>query len=110
MILDELVSHDVEESFLREEVHTRAVGTVLQVKKINPKVHIEFPRTFGTCAEKIWGYKRLFYLVEQLRSNQYDCENAGHEEKILILWDLLMGPDRLDARVSNRWQDIGFQV
>ncbi|XP_055644862.1 ELMO domain-containing protein 2 [Toxorhynchites rutilus septentrionalis] len=109
MILDQLVSHDVEESFLREEVHTRAVGTVLQVKKINPKVHIEFPRTFGTCAEKIWGFKRLFYLVEQLRSDQYDCENADHERKLLSLWTLLMGPDKLEARVSNQWQDIGFQ-
>lgn len=110
LILNELVNHEVDESFLIEEIHTRAVGTVLQVKKINPKVHVEFPRTFGICAEKIWGYKRLFCLVEQLRSTQYDCEDAEHERKLLSLWAMLMGAEeKLSQRISNQWQDIGFQ-
>lgn len=110
MILDELVNHGVDEFFLKEEIHTRAVGTVLRVKKINPKVHVDFPRSFGLCAEKIWGFKRLFCLVEELRSTQYDCENAEHERKLLGLWKLLMGSEEtLEGRVSNQWQTIGFQ-
>lgn len=111
VILNELVNRDVDEYFLMEEIHTRAIGTVLQVKKINPKVHIDFPRTFGVCAEKIWSYKRLVCLVEQLRSTQYDSENPEHEKKLLTLWKLLMGDDEpLENRISNQWQDIGFQV
>lgn len=110
LILNELVSRDVDEYFLLEEVHTRAVGTVLQVKKINPKVHVDFPRSFGVCAEKIWSYKRLFCLVEQLRSTQYDAENPEHEQKLLTLWKLLVGDEEhLENRISNQWQDIGFQ-
>lgn len=111
MILNELVSHEVDETFLKDEIHGRAIATVLQVKKINPKVHVDFPRSFGTCAEKIWGYKRLFWLVEQLRSTQYDCENDEHERKLLCLWKLLAGPEEsLEGRVTNQWQSIGFQV
>ncbi|KAL1399868.1 hypothetical protein pipiens_007885 [Culex pipiens pipiens] len=110
MILNELVSHEVDETFLKDEIHGRAIATVLQVKKINPKVHVDFPRSFGTCAEKIWGYKRLFWLVEQLRSTQYDCENDEHERKLLCLWKLLAGPEEsLEGRVTNQWQSIGFQ-
>ncbi|XP_055607541.1 ELMO domain-containing protein 2 [Uranotaenia lowii] len=109
LILNELVTCQVEEHFLQEEITTRAVGTVLHVKKINPKVHVDFPRTFGTCAEKIWGYKRLFHLVEELRSTQYDCENADHEEKLLKLWGMLKGDVQLEGRITNQWQDIGFQ-
>ncbi|XP_055541793.1 ELMO domain-containing protein 2 isoform X2 [Wyeomyia smithii] len=93
----------------REEIQTRAVGTILQVKKINSKVHVDFPRTFGACAEKIWRYKRLCWLVEQRRSTQYDCNDAGHEAKLISLWKLLMGEDKLKNRVSEQWQDIGFQ-
>lgn len=110
MILNELVCQEVEEFFLQEEIQTRAIGTVLQVKKINPKVHVDFPRTFGICADKIWGYKRLCWLVEQHRSTQYDCNDAEHEAKLISLWKLLMGEeDILKNRVSDQWQDIGFQ-
>lgn len=111
VILNELVNRDVDEYFLLEEIHNRAVGTVLQVKKINPKVHVDFPRSFGVCAEKIWSYKRLFCLVEQLRSTQYDSENPEHEHKLLTLWKLLVGEEeQLENRISNQWQTIGFQV
>ncbi|XP_053695273.1 ELMO domain-containing protein 2 [Sabethes cyaneus] len=110
MILNELVCQEVEEFFLREEIQTRAIGTVLQVKKINPKVHVDFPRTFGVCAEKIWSYKRLCWLVEQHRSTPYDCNDAEHETKLISLWKMLMGEEnKLKGRVSDQWQDIGFQ-
>lgn len=110
VILNELVNRNVDEHFLLEEIQTRAIWTVLQVKKINSRVHVDFPRTFGTCATKIWSYKRLFCLVEQLRSTQYDAENEEHEHKLLRLWELLMGDEeKLENRISNQWQNIGFQ-
>uniref|UniRef100_A0A182VYW3 ELMO domain-containing protein n=1 Tax=Anopheles minimus TaxID=112268 RepID=A0A182VYW3_9DIPT len=109
-ILNELVSNDVEETFLRREIQTRAIGTVLQVKKINPKVHIDFPRSFGSCAERIWGYKRLYFMVEKLRATQYDREEPEHEAKLLLLWKLLVGDEMvLTGRITDQWQHIGFQ-
>lgn len=110
-ILNELVANDVEDTFLRREIQTRAVGTVLQVKKINPKVHIDFPRSFGTCAERIWGYKRLYFMVEKLRATQYDSEEPEHEAKLMMLWKLLVGDEmQLTGRITDQWQHIGFQV
>lgn len=41
-----------------------AVSTVLVVKRINPKIHFQFVKSFGVCVEQIWGYKQVgAYLI-----------------------------------------------
>jgi ELMO domain-containing protein len=105
----------VETSFMIEidykhDVTDVAVNTVLSVKRINPKIHHRFPQNFGNTIDKIWGYKRLNYLVEDLRRTPYDCSNLEHESKLLELWRLLMPDVELENRISKQWQDIGFQV
>lgn len=92
-----------------QAVITEAVVTVLKVKKINPKIHPQFVQSFGKCVEHIWGYKQLLLDVEQMRTTVYDSENIEHEKKLLYLWEQLMPDEKLTARVTKQWQDIGFQ-
>jgi ELMO domain-containing protein len=101
-ITDQVFKHDITEV---------AVKTVLEVKKISPKIHPNFPRGFGGCVEKIWNYKLLNHAIEELRSTPYDSCNFEHEAKLLELWKVLNpdGPE-LEDRISKQWQDIGFQV
>lgn len=92
------------------DVMERAPLTVMQIKNIKPAVHPDFERLFGTCSEQIWGYKRLFCLVESLRTTPFDSDNPDHERKLLKLWDILMPHTKLQNRITKQWQDIGFQV
>lgn len=106
-ILDECVEHCSDEEF--RDFIDRAVGTVMRAKKIKPKLHPDFARLFGRCLEQIWGYRRLFFTVEAMRTTQYDSDNLDHEKKLLQLWRLLMPNDRLETRITKQWQEIGFQ-
>lgn len=47
--------------------------------------------------------------ISALRKEQFDSENTSHEGKLLELWDNLMPTQRLEARITKQWQDIGFQ-
>ncbi|XP_052866186.1 ELMO domain-containing protein 2 [Anopheles cruzii] len=108
--LDDLVATDEDDETLRRHVQRRSVSCVLQAKKINPKVHVDFARSFDACTQKIWGYKRLYFTVERLRATQYDSEEPEHEVKLLALWKLLVGDEmELTGRISDQWQHIGFQ-
>ncbi|KAJ9585830.1 hypothetical protein L9F63_020532 [Diploptera punctata] len=93
----------------QENVIQYAVHTVLRVKKINPKFHPQFGKSFAKCIEHIWGYRQLIQEVELLRTTQYDADNEDHEAKLMMLWNLLMPSVKLEARVTKQWQDIGFQ-
>ena len=111
--LDDLMKSptNVNDLHLRRDIQIKAVNTVLSVKKINPKVHVDFPKALGVCCDKIWGYKRLIFVVESFRTTAYNCTDLEHEEKLYALWDCLMGDEaKLEGRVTKQWQDIGFQV
>lgn len=86
-----------------------AVDTVLLVKKINPRIHYQFVKSFGKCIEQIWGYRQLLSDVENLRKTNFDCCNADHESKLVQLWENLMPHEELEGRITKQWQDIGFQ-
>ncbi|KAK9692462.1 Aldehyde dehydrogenase family [Popillia japonica] len=91
------------------EILRGAVNTVLLVKKINPKVHFQFVKSFSKCIEQIWGYQQLIAIVEELRTTAYDSDNLTHEQKLYDLWANLMPNEPLESRVTKQWQDIGFQ-
>ncbi|XP_060533119.1 ELMO domain-containing protein 2 [Cylas formicarius] len=91
------------------EILKGAVGTVLAVKKINPKVHCQFVSAFGKCVEQIWGYRQLIAEVEALRKTPFDEDSFEHERMLYALWDSLMPGEKLEGRVTKQWQDIGFQ-
>lgn len=93
----------------QKEVLDGAVGAVLIVKKIHPKVHARFVASFSTCVEQIWGYRQMLAEVENLRKTAFDSNNYDHEHKLVELWNCLMPSVPLSYRVSKQWQDIGFQ-
>uniref|UniRef100_A0AC35TMC5 ELMO domain-containing protein n=1 Tax=Rhabditophanes sp. KR3021 TaxID=114890 RepID=A0AC35TMC5_9BILA len=59
--------------------------------------------------KQIKAYHVLGCLVESGRQEYYDSENEVHEEKLLSLWNLLNPNEKLSARKSKQWEDIGFQ-
>lgn len=101
---------DLDENSIRPQIVERAVGTIMSVKKINPRHHPDFSKLFATSVEQIWGYKRLYHIVEEMRTQLYDCDNMDHEKKLYELWNLLMPNVELEGRITKQWQDIGFQV
>jgi ELMO domain-containing protein len=83
---------------------------VMQVKRINPRVHPTFSSSFERCVQLVWGYRQLYSQVEQLRTTQYDSDNLMHEQMLLDLWKQMMPQEPLEGRITKQWQDIGFQV
>lgn len=108
--LDELILYPIDDEQMSMEIVRPFVNTVLQVKRINPNIHPDFPQLIATPIEQIWSYKRLYNVVEELRTTPYNCDDLRHEEKLLELWMLLMPNVKLESRISKQWQDIGFQV
>lgn len=86
-----------------------SVILVITCKKINPRIHVQFVKSFSRCLEHIWGYKQLMQEVIILSRTPYDSYNEEHEMKLLKLWSLLMPNKPLESRISKQWQDIGFQ-
>lgn len=107
--LNEICNHGIDEALIEDEILSRAVQTVLLVKKINPKYHPGFADNFSRCVEAIYGYRLLITLVEDLRLEPYDSENSIHEKKLKNLWHNLMPDVELDGRITKQWQEIGFQ-
>lgn len=108
-MLDDVTSKQEFKDDIEKAIITQAVITVLQVKKINPKWHLQFVQSFGKCVEQIWGYKQLLVEVEEMRTTFYNSDNIEHEEKLLELWEKLKPDEKLTERVTKQWQDIGFQ-
>lgn len=107
---NQLILNSYDDHYMKIQIVDVAVQTILKAKKINPKIHQDFPRLFGSCVCQIYGYRRLYHIVEEMRTTQYDCENLEHETKLLELWKLLMPNVHLVGRISKQWQEIGFQV
>lgn len=87
-----------------------AVTTVSHVKQIKPKIHPDFGKMLSSSIETIWSYRRLYAMVEAIRTTSYDSTRQDHETKLLKLWRLLMPEQELEARITKQWQDIGFQA
>lgn len=110
MRLDEISSEKQFLSNKQQNLVEEAVMIVMLSKRINPKVHKPFMKSFGKCVEQIWGYKQLYHEIESLRITQYDSDNDIHENKLYQLWTLLMPDVNLETRITKQWQDIGFQA
>lgn len=108
--LNNVVQDDITELTFKQRLVSSAVQNVVSCKKINVKIHPDFPPLFRCCVELIWGYKRLYHTVEMIRNTPYDSEDWSHEEKLIELWNLLMPDVPLEQRITKQWQHIGFQV
>ncbi|XP_074085363.1 ELMO domain-containing protein 2 isoform X2 [Macrotis lagotis] len=90
------------------EVEDR-IEDIMKEKNINPKNDKRFKIRMKTCLLQISGYKQLCLDVENVRKSPYDSDNQHHEELLLKLWNLLMPNEKLKARITKQWIDIGFQ-
>lgn len=101
---------NIPDELFSEEIVQHAVYILMRAKRIKPSIHPDFATLFGRCSEMIWGYRQLYWLAEAERCTPYDSSNLSHEKRLYELWDLLMPDERLDRRITKRWQEIGFQV
>ncbi|KAL3900213.1 MAG: hypothetical protein SGCHY_001490 [Lobulomycetales sp.] len=61
------------------------------------------------CIGKVYSVFGLINELNERASTDFDPNSKAHETKLLSLWMLLMPDEPLDARVSQKWKDIGFQ-
>ncbi|NWQ74656.1 ELMD2 protein, partial [Columbina picui] len=99
---------------LRNAVHVdeaeveKCVRDVMKEKKIKEE-DTGFKTNLHISLLQISGYTKLYLNVESLRKVPYDSDNKEHEEQLIELWNLLMPQEKLKARISKQWCDIGFQ-
>ncbi|KAK2519231.1 Elmod2 [Columba guinea] len=99
---------------LRNAVHVeeaeveKCVKDIMKAKKIKEE-DTGFKTNLHISLLQISGYTKLYLNVEDLRKVPYDSDNKEHEEQLIELWNLLMPQEKLKARVSKQWCDIGFQ-
>lgn len=110
IFMDQRMEEEFSSKEMSDYLVPKAVQAIVTVKKIDPKIHPDFRPLLRGCVETIWGYQRLYHIVERLRCTQFDNTNLDHERKLLRLWELLCPSDRLESRITKQWQDIGFQV
>ncbi|KAJ3091376.1 ELMO domain-containing protein 2 [Quaeritorhiza haematococci] len=61
------------------------------------------------CLSTISATYKLVHELNARAATKYDSTNKLHEKKLLELWDLMMPNEKLSARVTKQWQQIGFQ-
>ena len=59
---------------------------------------------------KINSHNRLIIEVETFREKKFSFENAQHAEILFKVWSSLKGADdKLESKITKRWNEIGFQ-
>ncbi|XP_054846401.1 ELMO domain-containing protein 2 isoform X2 [Eublepharis macularius] len=92
-----------------EDEVKKYVALIMKEKKINIQKDTGFALKLQMCLLQITGYKKLYLDVEDLRKCPYNSNNKEHEKQLIELWNLLMPHEKLKARITKQWCDIGFQ-
>ncbi|XP_044286699.1 ELMO domain-containing protein 2 isoform X2 [Varanus komodoensis] len=92
-----------------EEEVAKCVAEIIQKKKINIQKDTTFALKLQLCLLQISGCRKLYLAVEELRKQPYNSDNKEHEEQLMELWNLLMPHEKLKARITKQWCDVGFQ-
>lgn len=50
------------------------------------------------------------HFIENNKKDKYNSKNPTHEKKLVEIWKNLKPMEELEARVSDQWISIGFQV
>uniref|UniRef100_A0A8D0E214 ELMO domain containing 2 n=1 Tax=Salvator merianae TaxID=96440 RepID=A0A8D0E214_SALMN len=87
----------------------KCIELIIKEKKINIEKDRRFASKLELCLLQISGCKKLYLTVEELRKQPYNSDNKEHEEQLIELWNLLMPHEKLKARITKQWCDIGFQ-
>ncbi|XP_053259290.1 ELMO domain-containing protein 2 isoform X1 [Podarcis raffonei] len=87
----------------------KCVALIIEQKKINTQKDAVFASKLQLSLLQISGCKKLYLAVEELRKQPYNSDNKEHEEQLMELWNWLMPHEKLKARITKQWCDIGFQ-
>ncbi|XP_045149477.1 ELMO domain-containing protein 2 isoform X2 [Echinops telfairi] len=79
----------------------KCVEDIMKEKNIVSEKDVSFKICMKACLLQISGYKQLYVDVENERKKPYDSDNMHHEKLLL--------KNKLKARISKQWGDIGFQ-
>jgi len=85
----------------------RAACAVLLAKRVDTRLHSRFQAQLEWSLSTIWGYRQLLAELRCLRKTPVSWETHG--DTLRQLWRLLMPDTVLEADLSPRWGDIGFQ-
>lgn len=47
--------------------------------------------------------------IERIRAQPYDSKNKNHESMLERLWNALFPDIRRKGRITDEWEEIGFQ-
>uniref|UniRef100_A0A8C6XUW2 ELMO domain containing 2 n=1 Tax=Naja naja TaxID=35670 RepID=A0A8C6XUW2_NAJNA len=92
-----------------EDEVEKCVACIIEEKKIKVQKDTGFASKLQSSLLQISGYKKLCLAVEDLKKQVYNSDNKEHEEQLMELWNLLMPHEKLKARITKQWCDIGFQ-
>nr|CAD2142921.1 unnamed protein product [Meloidogyne enterolobii] len=88
---------------------TEAAEAILEESVLEDEKRHDLSKTLARSMRQIKGYQKLIQEVEERRLEIYCSKIEEHEKELLRLWALLKPDEPLTDRVSNQWQDIGFQ-
>jgi len=83
-------------------------STILEIKHVpTDKQNVHACVRTWLQAEK--GIMHLMKELEELSKIQYSSDNPSHERQLESLWTLLKPGVSKPERITDKWQDIGFQ-
>ncbi|KAL7079474.1 hypothetical protein ACQ4LE_000992 [Meloidogyne hapla] len=88
---------------------TEAAEAILEESVLDDDKRLDLSKTLARSMRQIKGYQKLCQEVEHRRLEVYCNKIPEHEKELLRLWALLKPNEPLISRLSNQWQDIGFQ-
>ena len=103
----QLVASDAEE----EKVAGGVVRSVVRVKAIHEDeltTQLQLMPPLTSTLSLVLSVNRLLADLEAAKT-PYSESNAAHEKLLMRLWDTLRPAQRLSARKSSDWEQLGFQ-
>lgn len=91
------------------QIVEKAVEAICVVKRIDRKIHEDFPQPLRVCLTQIYGYKQLLARLDDVRSIDFDHSNESHQLLLSSLWKQLMPELPLKGMIGKHWTEIGFQ-
>ncbi|KAL3090934.1 hypothetical protein niasHS_007309 [Heterodera schachtii] len=88
---------------------TEAAEAILEESVAEDDKRWDLSKTLAHSLRQIKGYQKLCVKVEERRLESYCANCSEHEWELLRLWKLLKPEEALEGRITDQWQQIGFQ-
>lgn len=108
--LSNSVRRSSESSNANQENEEIVALNIMKLKKIERGNNLNLLILMKDGLIKINAYNQLLNDLEELRLKKFSFSNSQDSEKLFDLWQSLKGKDdQLEAQISKRWPEIGFQ-